>query len=162
MVCLLKGENCQNRYYEIAVFIAEVRLCRMKFNKESMNQRTNGPVNADLISGPTISTKTSFNKFYPCPKIGQGQLRVIININFEELEYILLHAKFHDHRTPGSVGEDFLKVFTIYGHGGHLGHVTWTILYKHSFSPLLQVFPLNDLVTVFPPFKHIGTNFTLL
>ena len=27
------------------------------------NQRTNGPVNAHLISGPTISTKTSSAKF---------------------------------------------------------------------------------------------------
>ena len=35
----------------------------------------------------------------------------------------MLHAKFQDHRTSGS-GEFF---FTIYGHGGHLGHVTWTI-----------------------------------
>ena len=26
-----------------------------------------------------------------------------------------------------SSGEDFLKVFTIYRHGGHLGHVTRTI-----------------------------------
>ena len=33
------------------------------------------------------------------------------------------HAKFQDHRTPGC-GEFFFKVFTIYGHGGHLGHVT--------------------------------------
>ena len=28
----------------------------------------------------------------------------------------------------------FLKVFTIYGHGGHLGHVTWTI-YTNFGSP---------------------------
>ena len=28
-----------------------------------LNQRTNGPVNAHLISGPTIHTKTSFAKF---------------------------------------------------------------------------------------------------
>ena len=27
----------------------------------------------------------------------------------------------------------FFKVFTIYGHGGHLGHVTQPILYKFSF-----------------------------
>ena len=27
------------------------------------NQRTNGPVNAHLISGPTVSTKISFAKF---------------------------------------------------------------------------------------------------
>ena len=24
-------------------------------------------------------------------------------------------------------GEEVLKVFTIYGHGGHIGHVTWTV-----------------------------------
>ena len=57
----------------------------------------------------------------------QGQLRVIIYIYFVELEYIMLHAKFHHHRTISSVGEDFLRFFTIYGHDGHLGHVTWTI-----------------------------------
>ena len=33
------------------------------------------------------------------------------------------YAKFHGNRPAGS-GEDFLKVFTIYGPGGHLGHVT--------------------------------------
>ena len=46
----------------------------------------------------------------------------------------MLHAKFQDHRTSGSAGEDFFKVFTIYGHGGHLGHVTWTI-YINFCSP---------------------------
>ena len=45
----------------------------------------------------------------------------------------MLHAKIQDHRTSGS-GEDFFKVFTIYGHGGHLGHVTWTI-YINFCSP---------------------------
>ena len=46
----------------------------------------------------------------------------------------MLHAKFQDHRTSGSGEEDFFKVFTIYGHGGHLGHVTWTI-YTNLRSP---------------------------
>ena len=45
----------------------------------------------------------------------------------------MLHAKFQDHRTSGS-GEDFLKVFTINGRGGHLGHATWTI-YTNLVSP---------------------------
>ena len=36
----------------------------------------------------------------------------------------MIHAKFQDHRTYGSGEEDFFKVFTIYGHGGLLGHVT--------------------------------------
>ena len=63
------------------------------------NQRTNGPVKAHLISWPTVSTKTN--------KIGQGQPRVIIYINFVELESQMLHAKFQDHRTSGYGEEDF-------------------------------------------------------
>ena len=44
----------------------------------------------------------------------------------------MLHAKFQDGRTSGS-GEDFQKFLPyIYGRGGHLGHVTWSI-YKLSF-----------------------------
>ena len=35
----------------------------------------------------------------------------------------MLHTKFHGNWPAGS-GEDFKRVFTIYGHGGHLGHVT--------------------------------------
>ena len=58
---------------------------------------------------------------------------VIIYINLVELESPMLHAKFQDHRTYGS-GERFLKVFTIYGHGSHLGHVAWTI-YINFRSP---------------------------
>ena len=38
----------------------------------------------------------------------------------------MLHAKFKDHSTSG-YGEGFLKVLTIYGHGGHFGHKTWII-----------------------------------
>ena len=34
------------------------------------------------------------------------------------------HAKFRGNRPAGSGEEEFLRVFTIYGHGGHLGHVT--------------------------------------
>ena len=60
---------------------------------------------------------------------------VIIHINFVDLEYIILHAKFHDHRTISSVGVVFLR-FNIYGCSGHLGHVTWTI-----FINFLSSFP---------------------
>ena len=38
----------------------------------------------------------------------------------------MLHTKFRGNRSAGS-REDFQKVFTIYGHGGHLGHVTSTM-----------------------------------
>ena len=48
----------------------------------------------------------------------------------------MIHTKFRENRSTGSGEEDFLKFFTIYGHGGHLGHVTWTIYIKfHSPFP---------------------------
>ena len=34
------------------------------------------------------------------------------------------HTKFRRNRPVGSGEEDFGRVFTIYGRGGHLGHVT--------------------------------------
>ena len=36
----------------------------------------------------------------------------------------MLHTKFRGNRPAGSGEEDFKKVCNIYGHGGHLGHVT--------------------------------------
>ena len=46
----------------------------------------------------------------------------------------MLHTKFRENQPAGSGEEDFLRFFTIYGHGGHLGHVTWTI-YINFCSP---------------------------
>ena len=39
----------------------------------------------------------------------------------------MLHTKFHGNRPAGSGEEDFLRFLPYNGHGGHLGHVTWTI-----------------------------------
>ena len=36
----------------------------------------------------------------------------------------MLHTKFRENRSAGSGEEDFQRVSTIYGHGGHPGHVT--------------------------------------
>ena len=36
----------------------------------------------------------------------------------------MLHTKFRKNRPTSSGEEDFGRVFTIYGHGVHLGHVT--------------------------------------
>ena len=57
----------------------------------------------------------------------------------------MLHAKFHDHRTIISVGKDVMKVFTIYGHGGHPGHVTWTIyiILARSTMPHFEILHLT-------------------
>ena len=60
-----------------------------------------------------------------CRKIGQGHPRVIILSNYDGLKSPMLHIKFRGNRPTGSGEEDFLRVFTIYGRGGHLGHVTW-------------------------------------
>ena len=44
--------------------------------------------------------------------------------NFDGQESKMLRAKFRGNRSAGSREEDFWRVFTIYGRGGHLGHVT--------------------------------------
>ena len=49
---------------------------------------------------------------------------VIILINYGGLESRMLHTKFRGNRLAVSGEEDFLRVFTIYESGGHLGHVT--------------------------------------
>ena len=36
----------------------------------------------------------------------------------------MLHTKFRGNRFAGSGEEDFQRISTIYGHGGHLCHVT--------------------------------------
>ena len=47
-------------------------------------------------------------------------------MTFIELQFLLLHAKFQSHLTYGTEEKRFLKVFTIYEHGGQLGHMTRT------------------------------------
>ena len=44
----------------------------------------------------------------------------------------MLNTKFRENRPAGS-GKDFLRVFTIYRHGGHLGHVTRIMLKNFIF-----------------------------
>ena len=45
----------------------------------------------------------------------------------------MLHTKFRKNRPAGSGEEDFSRVFTIYGRGGHLGHVTSIMLINFHF-----------------------------
>ena len=44
----------------------------------------------------------------------------------------MLHIKFRENR-PAGLNENFCRVFTIYGHGGHLGHVTRIMLTNFHF-----------------------------
>ena len=54
----------------------------------------------------------------------------------------MLHTKINENRPVGSGEEDFLRVFTIYGRGGHLGHVT-RILFKNYISLYVKAFIQN-------------------
>ena len=45
----------------------------------------------------------------------------------------MLHPKFRGNRFPGSGEEDFWRVFTIYEHGGHPGHMTSIIFIYFYF-----------------------------
>ena len=45
----------------------------------------------------------------------------------------MLHTKFRGNRPAGSGEEDFLRFFTIYGRGGHLGHVTRIMFINFHF-----------------------------
>ena len=67
-----------------------------------------------------------------------GHHKVMIYTYIVVLESSMLHAMFHSNRSTGSAEEDFWKVFTIYGHGGHLGLVT-CIIYIHISSPFLEI-----------------------
>ena len=62
-------------------------------------------------------------QIWPWPKIGQGHPRVIIWTNYDGLKSPTLHTKFRGNRPSGSREKDW-RVFTLYGHSGHLGHVT--------------------------------------
>ena len=52
----------------------------------------------------------------------------------------MLHTKFRGNRLAGSGEEDFLKVFTICGHGGHLGHGTSIMSSDFHFHVYLKAF----------------------
>ena len=51
----------------------------------------------------------------------------------------MLHTKFRGNQPAGSGEEDSQRVFNIYGHGGHLGHVT-SIISQIFISLYLKAF----------------------
>ena len=63
---------------------------------------------------------------WPCRKIGQGQHRVIIWTNHDGPKATMLHSKTQGHWPFGFGEADFWRVFTMYGRGGHFGHVNQT------------------------------------
>ena len=60
----------------------------------------------------------------------------------------MLHTKFRGNRSTGSGQENFGVVFTIYGRGGHLGHMTliWRSNLKCRYPRRLHIkFQLDRL-----------------
>ena len=72
----------------------------------------------------------------------------------------MLHTKFRGNRATGS-GEDFEGFFTIYGHGGHLGHVTHGFYYiwrwgTSGFLKSFMLFYLRGLLVDISPRTPLG------
>ena len=63
----------------------------------------------------------------------------MIYISFVELDCLMLHAKFQNHRPSGSGEEDFLKVFAIYSHGGHLVTLTINTNFRCPFQTINNI-----------------------
>ena len=76
-------------------------------------------------------------QIWPWRLVGQGQPRIIIWTNLVGPTTPMLHTKSQGHWPSGSGEEDFLRVLTIYGRGGHFGHVTKTI-WTNFRSPILR------------------------
>ena len=73
-------------------------------------------------------------QIWPWRKKGQGQPRFIICVNLVGLTFHMLNTKSQGHWSFGPIEEDIYRVFTLYGHCGHLGHVAINICYQ--FNPL--------------------------
>ena len=58
----------------------------------------------------------------------------------------MLHTTFRGNRPARSGEEDYLRVFTIYGHDGHLGHVT-SIMSSEFHCLYLKAF-IQNLVQI--------------
>ena len=58
-----------------------------------------------------------------CCKVGKSQPKIIIWTDLVGPQSLMLYTKYEGNRPAGFGEEEFYKVFTIYGHGGHLGHM---------------------------------------
>ena len=85
-------------------------------------------------------------QIWPCRKIGQGQLRVIIWTNLKVLEYPMLHTKFQGHWPFGSREKDFLRFLPYMGMAAIL--VMWHRPFEQTFIPLSHGGSTWNLVSI--------------
>ena len=77
--------------------------------------------------------KSIRGQIWPCRKIVQGQLSVIIWTNSVVLEHPILHTNFQDHQPFGSGEEDFLRFLPYMCMAPIM--VMWPGLFEQSFVP---------------------------
>ena len=70
----------------------------------------------------------------------------------------MLHIKFRENRPAGSGEEGFLRVFTIYGRGGHLAGMRTGIFQKEEILSKKRKPPLPPRKCI--RFQHVGSNLT--
>ena len=81
------------------------------------------------------SYKCIAKQTWPCRKKVKCQRTTILLATLVDLSFPMICAKIQPQGILGT-GEDFLKVFTIYGHGGQLGQRTAIILAIFDFPTL--------------------------
>ena len=82
------------------------------------------------------SYKCIGKRTWPCRKKVKRQRTTILLAPLVDLSSPMIHAKIQPQRHPRLWRRRFLKVFTIYGHGGHLGQRTMTVLAIFCFPTL--------------------------
>ena len=110
--------------------------------------------------------KCLWNQNWPCHNLGQGQPRGLFYINFVVLQSLMLLTYMYQ-LTFQAIGPkvlektDFLRFLSIFEHGGHLGHVTLTILTIITFFyPILASYEIHFYLAVLflrkmtPKFYH--------
>ena len=103
-----------------------------------------------------VSIKSNIKSIFPCKstgkqswtccKVDQGQPRISIWINFVGPDSLMLYTKFEGHWPIGFREDGFWRVFTIYGDGSHLGHMTrtvWTNFHSNNPRILYMKFGFN-------------------
>ena len=79
-----------------------------------------------------------FSQFYPThSRLVYDQIETILPILYREVPH-MLPAKYQPNPPGGSGEEDFWRVFTIFGHGGHLEFRIKTILAIFLFPQCLN------------------------
>ena len=123
----------------LAIFHSpDLRRLNMKFEQIWLNGFREVLWNSQQFSYSNVwgSYKCIGKQTWPCSKKVKCQRKRILLATLVDLSSLMICAKIQPPRCSGFWRSRFLKVFTIYGHGSHLGQWTATILAIFCFSTL--------------------------